>query len=76
VFPFLRQYVHAKLLGKTLLSILFRIEDAFPHLLVSFRQACVDEPGTPALAPRIHNSDAFFSPKIDPLAFFFHAVSG
>jgi hypothetical protein len=43
---------------------------------VSFRQACVDEPGTPALAPRIHNSDAFFSPKIEPLAFFFHAVSG
>jgi hypothetical protein len=31
----------------------------------------VDEPGASALAPRGHNSDAFFSPKIEPLAFFF-----
>jgi len=46
------------------------------QLLVSFRQACVDEPGAPAPASRGHNSDAFFSPKIEPLAFFFHAVSG
>jgi hypothetical protein len=45
-------------------------------LFVSFRQACVDEPGAPAPASRGHNSDAFFSPKIEPLAFFFHAVSG
>ncbi len=42
---------------------------------MSFRQACVDEPGASALAPRGHNSDAFFSPKIEPLAFFFHGVS-
>jgi uncharacterized protein YbaR (Trm112 family) len=35
---FLRQYVHAKLLGRPLLSILFRIEDAFPHLFGRFGQ--------------------------------------
>jgi ubiquinone/menaquinone biosynthesis C-methylase UbiE/uncharacterized protein YbaR (Trm112 family) len=35
---FLRQYVHAKLLGRTLLSILFRIEDTFPHLFGRFGQ--------------------------------------
>jgi hypothetical protein len=44
--------------------------------IVSFRRACVDEPGAPGLAPRGHNCDAFFSPKIEPLAFFLHAVSG
>src|SRR2546430_12263331 len=37
--------------------------------IVSFRQACVDEPGVSALAPKGHNSDAFFSPKIEPPAF-------
>jgi len=42
---------------------------------VSFRQACVDEPGASALAPRGHDTGVFFSPKIEPLAFFFHGVS-
>ena len=36
--PFLRKYVRAKLLGRRLLSILFRIEDAFPHLFGRFGQ--------------------------------------
>jgi ubiquinone/menaquinone biosynthesis C-methylase UbiE/uncharacterized protein YbaR (Trm112 family) len=36
--PFLRQYVHAKLLGGPLLFILFTIEDAFPHFFGRFGQ--------------------------------------
>ena len=35
---FMRQYVHAKLLGRPLLSMLFRMEDAFPHLFGRFGQ--------------------------------------
>jgi len=46
------------------------------RLSVSFQQACLGESGASALAPRGHNSGAFFSPKIGPLAFFFHAVPG
>ena len=36
--PFLRQYVHARLLGGPLLSMLFRIEDAFPRFFGRFGQ--------------------------------------
>jgi ubiquinone/menaquinone biosynthesis C-methylase UbiE/uncharacterized protein YbaR (Trm112 family) len=36
--PFLRQYAHAKLLGRPLLSILFWLEDASPHLFGRFGQ--------------------------------------
>lgn len=36
--PFLRRYVHTKLLGRQLLAVLFRIEDALPHLFGRFGQ--------------------------------------
>jgi len=49
---------------------------ALRRFMVSFRQVCVGEPVASALAPRGHNSDAFFIPKIEPPAFCVHAVSG
>jgi hypothetical protein len=36
--PLLQRYVHTKLLGRLLLSVLFRIEDTFPHLFGRFGQ--------------------------------------
>jgi ubiquinone/menaquinone biosynthesis C-methylase UbiE len=36
--PFLQRYVHTELLGRLLLSVLFRIEDAFPRLFGRFGQ--------------------------------------
>ena len=54
----------------------FRAQRKIQMVMVSFQQACVGEAGALALAPRGHNSGTFFNPKIGPLAFFFHAVSG
>jgi ubiquinone/menaquinone biosynthesis C-methylase UbiE/uncharacterized protein YbaR (Trm112 family) len=36
--PFLRAYIHRRILGKQILSILFRLEDAFPRFFARYGQ--------------------------------------